>query len=477
MTGKFGQLKLWLLIVFSLHSVKTSATHAFGAELGYEYISNNQYRITFTFYRECSGLPAPNTIDLIVTSSCYISDTVLLTQNPGTPEVVSTVCSSVATTCSGGIYLGIQKWEYSGIANLNGPCYDWNFSASVCCRSSSITTVDSVANDNIFVYSMLNNEDFNSNNSPKFSDLVYPSGCLGQQFCINNSALDIDGDSLSYSLTTPLSAYNSMIRYRAPNTHELPIVSIPGPQFNSITGEFCLYPNNYDISVYAILVSEYRNGILIGQTEKDLQFQISNCLNKIPSLSGINGTSSFNTSICVGSIQNLSIYSADPDIQQTTSLSWNNGIPGATFVNFGGDRDSANFSWTPTSADIRPAPHCFIVSVKDDNCPYIGSANYNYCFTVVPSSNLICGGVSVKENLVEPTVEIATVDLNNEFRLSWNESSAFLTLKIYDSTGKEVLKTTTNSMSEKTISLESLSNGIYIVCLEGRDHWCKRIVR
>ena len=236
--------------------------HAYGAELSYECISTNQYRITFTFYRECSGFTAPNTIDLFINSSCYASDTTLLIQNPGTPEPVSTVCSGYMTTCSNGIYLGIQKWKYSGIVNLSGPCFDWEFSASVCCRSSYITTVDSVANDNIFVYSMLNNEDFSCNNSPRFSDLVYPSGCIGQQFCINNSAFDIDGDSLSYSLISPLSSDNRRIRYRIPNTFELPVVSIPGPQFNSSTGEFCLYPNYNDISVYAILVSEFRNGIL-----------------------------------------------------------------------------------------------------------------------------------------------------------------------------------------------------------------------
>ena len=41
------------------------ATHAAGIDLTYECISNNQYKVTLRFYRECSGVNAP-TYNLVV---------------------------------------------------------------------------------------------------------------------------------------------------------------------------------------------------------------------------------------------------------------------------------------------------------------------------------------------------------------------------------------------------------------------------
>ena len=39
--------------------------------------------------------------------------------------------------------------------------------------------------------------------------------------------------------------------------------------FNTNTGEFCIWPSQLDVTLIAILVNEFRNGILIGQVERD----------------------------------------------------------------------------------------------------------------------------------------------------------------------------------------------------------------
>jgi gliding motility-associated-like protein len=70
----------------------------------------------------------------------------------------------------------------------------------------------------------------------------------------------------------------------------------------------------------------------------------------------------------------------------TTTLTWNNGIPGATFniVNLNVREREAEFCWTTKIGDARPNPYSFTATVRDDNCPKPASANKGYNVTVAP---------------------------------------------------------------------------------------------
>ncbi|MFN7592103.1 MAG: hypothetical protein ACK5QZ_02040, partial [Bacteroidota bacterium] len=50
------------LVVGLLIPVKSSATHAAGADIAYEWVSGNTYKVTCTFYRDCGGVAAPKTV-------------------------------------------------------------------------------------------------------------------------------------------------------------------------------------------------------------------------------------------------------------------------------------------------------------------------------------------------------------------------------------------------------------------------------
>ena len=62
--------KLWLVIsIFSLLiSHKTYATHAQSADITYQCLGNNQYQINLSFYRDCAGVNAPNTVTIDINS-------------------------------------------------------------------------------------------------------------------------------------------------------------------------------------------------------------------------------------------------------------------------------------------------------------------------------------------------------------------------------------------------------------------------
>jgi hypothetical protein len=177
----------------------------------------------------------------------------------------------------------------------------------------------------------------------------------------------------------------------------------------------------------AVQVNEYRNGVLIGQVERDIQLIVQPCSNNIPLLSGINGTSSFNEVVCVNQPNCFRVYSTDADVQNKTTITWDNSIPGATLTTSGGNRDSATFCWTPTVADSSVTPYCFTATVVDDNCPILGKKIYTYCLLVDRSPN--CSPLPVEfleeqsSNLnvfPQPATERVFIDFGNDFNTERN---------------------------------------------------------
>ncbi len=373
---------LILILLFAGSSKNAVASHSMGSDITYRCLGNNQYEVTLSFYRDCAGIPADSAAWISFSSSCYPTGNTIIYLIPGTGREISPVCPSEVSTCNGGTFTGIQEYIYRGIITLPGPCADWTFSYNLCCRNNAITNIDFPGNTLMYVYATLNNTITPCNNSPTFSNLPVPFVCLGQLYCYNHGAYDADGDSLVYSLITPFDSPGLPVQYNFPFSATNPLSSIPATSFNSSNGDICMTPSNLEVTVMAVLVSEYRNGVLIGSVERDIQITVINCNNVLPTLTGVNGTNSFSQSVCAGNQICFTVYSADPDGLQNTIVSWDNSIPGATFTTLPGHRESGTFCWTPQQSDISSNPYCFTVNVQDDNCPYLGSQVYSYCITV-----------------------------------------------------------------------------------------------
>jgi gliding motility-associated-like protein len=411
-----------VIILFALLPDKLSATHSMGADLTYQCLGGNTYQITLSFYRDCIGISAPSSVFIDVSSnSCSEFLSVTLTPIPGTGQDITPICPSQSTTCNGGTFTGIQEWVYTGTITLPTQCSDWVFSYDLCCRNQAITTISSPLSENIYIYSTLNNIAVQCNNSPTFTNKPVPFVCLGQQFCFNHGAFDADGDSLVYSLITPLSVSGFPVQYLNPYSATQPLNSVPAMTFDSQSGDFCITPQSIEVTVMAVLVEEYRNGVLIGSVERDIQVTVIQCSNIIPVLTGIDGTNNFSATICADAQFCFDIFSNDPDAGQQLTVTWDNSIVAGSFNTGGTAHPTGTFCWTPTQNDVSGTPHCFTVTVTDDACPYNGSQVFSYCLTVVnltvdagPNQSVGCSGTT--------TIQ-ATPGTPGNYSYSWSNGS------------------------------------------------------
>ena len=373
-----------LFVLFCCLGINTSkATHMAGADLTYQSIGSNQYIVTYTLYRDCLGISAPTTVQLNLNSaSCSnFSQDYTLNANPGTGTEISLNCPGVATTCNGGNAAGIQAWSYSDTIALPFACPDWNFSVGMTARNNAITTISNPGNDSLYIEAYLNNLG-GTNNSPTFSNYPVAFQCIGQNNFYNHGVIDPDGDSLVYFFIPPRKNSNSNLTYAAGYSSANPLTSSPAVSINSSNGDIFTHPTQSEVAVVAVLIQEYRAGVLIGSVMRDIQIYTVVCSNTLPSASGINGSASFNTSACTGGQLCFDIISNDADANQILTMTWNHSIAGATFTTSGTPNPVGHFCWAPTAADARPQPYTFTVTVRDNACPSNGVQTYSFTVTV-----------------------------------------------------------------------------------------------
>ena len=78
-------------------------------------------------------------------------------------------------------------------------------------------------------------------------------------------------------------------------------------------------------------MSEYRNGLLIGQIERDATLLVDNCNNIYPDLTGFNGLPSEELTIQANQQNYFQIYSTDPNSADQTMIEYDSSIAGMSF--------------------------------------------------------------------------------------------------------------------------------------------------
>ncbi len=409
-----------LLVALFLISIgsQAHASHAMGADLTYNCVGPNTYRVRLSFFRDCSGItPSSSFFCTVNSASCAQNLSVTLNQLVGFPIEVSPICPAQLplTTCSGGTLPGVQQYVYEGTIVLPLACTDWIFFIEEGNRNAAITTLTAPSSAWLRVEARMNSVVAPCNNSPDFTTLPVPYICLNQPYVYNHGAIDPDGDSLSYSLVNALDLGGGSVTYAGGFSGANPMTSVPAVTINSTNGNMTMTPTAIQVAVVAVRVNEYRNGVLIGSVVRDIQVTVLNCSNVSPNINAITGVVNatqvgpYSIQVCPGQTLSFTIPGSDPDVGQLINWSWNNGIPGGVFVGpSGSSPQNATFTWTPTGADV--GLNSLTLTLRDNACPVLGTQTRAIDITVLqgttagPDQAYCVGGGPVQLNAVGGTV-------------------------------------------------------------------------
>lgn len=370
---------------------KTLASHAAGGELLYEWLYGDTYRIVFKFYRDCTGISEPVNQQLCIFNSCSnttitttLEKTILISGGRSNGSPVDYGCPDYKNKCenTSSNIPGYREWWYEDTITLGSKCSLWKFSVMVNTRNGS----NNIGSGDFYVEATLNNLVYN-NSSPVFTTKPVPYVCLNTPYIYNNGAVDKNQDSLVFETVMPLHSFTcnmapTVINYLA----KLPPLNLTSNPFqtnnsytiNGRTGNITFTPTEAGPQTTTLKVSEYKNGMMVGSTMRDIQVQVMTCQNTVspPGIkldtAGISNASLINGVIeaCYNKQMSFCFNISSADTVAVLAVSDNHDVAtqGASIVytNNGTDQVTGCFTWTPALSDA--GLKILTITVKDSTC-------------------------------------------------------------------------------------------------------------
>ncbi len=415
-----------MFLALLTHSV--FASHFMGLDMTYEQISPNVYRIYHAVYLDCAGAAASSFVQPVSMSNPFPAPMITASAVGCTPPALTnswnlvnfsevtpiapgtiTQCSDPTGTMNGAAQaLYYMDYDIAGYTCTTSPniVLSWNN----CCRNYVIT---SGADGSSMSMNTCTIKTGISNSSPSF--LTYPVLyiCSGQPSNYSQGASDIDGDSLSYIMGSCYSSASSTVPYTAAGGYSpsSPLGAGWDVSIDPQTGDIDFIPVNGGggvvVGVLCVYITEWRNGIQIGQVARDIQVTVlANCNNINPSIKAISNVQGANVNTYNGVANRLTGYigvplsfeipTDDPDVGQEFTLNWDQRVAGATFYDVNNPNvvnsipsvtpPTAKFEWTPATS----GQYIFTVTMSDN---YIGGlrgvAQRSYVIDVLNTSTAL----------------------------------------------------------------------------------------
>jgi hypothetical protein len=378
------KLLYFYVFLFSLIPASLQASHIMAGDLTYQHLGGEVYEVSLKLYRDCSGISLGNTATVRLSSSCQADSQLILRLQAGSGQPLPLLCPAAQanSSCLGGNLLGVREFIYLDTLSLSQGCSDWTFSWSSCCRNTAISNLATPSSRGFYLEATLNNLAAPGNSSPAFGAIPTPYICINQPFTYSQGTIENDGDSLVYQLVSPREASGS------------PIPFMPGFQASQPMSPACslgpegtlqVTPDMLQTSSFALRIDEYRNGLPIGTTYRDLQFIVLSCNNIFPRLEpglalNIQGPvvqpGPLTLEVCPGSNLSFQLKGVDDNPGDSVYVEALGQLPpGASLTSQPGlDSARATFSWSPDFGDV--GVHLLSFLVRDNRCPLQGAQRY-----------------------------------------------------------------------------------------------------
>ena len=388
--------------LFFIFSPVAKASHAAGAELTYVWKSDSTYTLTYHFYRDCSGIPTPDSVTMCYQNNCdgyqntvYLTKTTYLDGSRPNGSDVVIACPGFPSVCHGGTIPGYQEWWYSKDITLPSRCQYWTFSHTESARNGAIKNITA---DNLYVETLLDNYDAQGNSSPYFTIKPVPYVCNNIPFTYSNGTIDVNGDSLYFEFIKPQTsgadcgpAYDETY-LSGYDLHKNPLACDSTFSFDSLTGQMSFTPSLTGAYALTVRTSEYRyiSGIWrkIGSVMRDIQVVVIPGVSHVPMLSVIDSTmygltkSGEQYMACATVPFGFSFDVKSVDTDAVLVVNDNSGILGdtVTYSHKFSDSIRGHLSWTTSAIDT--GLKTILITMRDSSCTSISHVPVSNTYVV-----------------------------------------------------------------------------------------------
>jgi len=344
--------KIVLSFLFALSYGVASASHGMGGEITWT-CNGTDYVFRLKFYRDCNGVPGPQSIalstDVPGVATIPMS---LVSQTDISPDGSDSSGVSACVTCSSPGPGAVEEFVFeSNPVTLPGapPAAGWNFWWVSCCRSGSLTNVANAGSYGFALHAKMypffgQVSGQCSDASPQFAERPSVIICTGYPFTYSPFAWDPERDSLGYSFDILLDDNG------APPTNAVPFATgysvnspMPGPTQNPNNVPATINPFNGLISFTSftqgyfatcVKVSSYKCGQLVAEVFREINIVlVGGCIipvvpqigNNPPSITPTFADSTgayavYDTTVHAGDTLQFMIMAADADPHPVDTL-------------------------------------------------------------------------------------------------------------------------------------------------------------
>lgn len=321
-------------LILSLMSLRSGATHIAGGDITYRHLGGTQYEVTVRIFFDCFyGSSGAISSDMTISVGFFdvnnnlISSVFISGQGPDTITNVSYPCIVPPSNFC------IMKYVYVTTVNIPAPPGGFKAVFQRCCRNNIILNIVDPGNTGAsFFTDVPDMNQVGTNNSPVFNYDPPVYLCINKPVQHDYSATDPDGDSLVYELFTPFSGASagnpqpqppgpppySPVTWAAGYSQANMLGTTPPMTIDPHTGMVTVTPTQLGVFVIGVRVKEYRNGVYIGETKRDYQYNVINCT--------FSAVAAFTTP----QVNCSKTVSFQNNSQSANQFFWDFGVPGST---------------------------------------------------------------------------------------------------------------------------------------------------
>lgn len=303
-------MRILLISLFAVLSFGSNAAHINGGEIYYDYLGNNEYKITIELYRDCQGGGAPFDDPMQYTvfydnGTMYDTLNVALNSSSILPILYDDPCVTVPDDVC------VEKGVYIDTVTLPMTPDGYYITFQRCCWSNVIDNIADPGDWGLTITTDIPGSNLVGveNNCARYDNYPALVLCPENTLSFDHAATDPDGDSLAYFLCAPPTVHldeqqigfpiydpelpepYGLVTWNAGFSAIQPFGVGSNITLDPNTGMMTFTPSATGTFVASVCTEEWRNGVLINSKNRTFGYTVVLCDMETPMTVNVMGLS------------------------------------------------------------------------------------------------------------------------------------------------------------------------------------------